>query len=241
LHSPLARLGLVFICLLQLGCASALVSPTADSFPLATPTDRPNVPLRYVALGDSTVEGIGATRPEYSYVGRLHIRLQERYPQVELTNLGVGGATSADVVRDQLPRAVALRPQLITLSIGPNDLTQGVLLESYSRNLDTIFSTLREAGISLVVVNLLPDLSLAPTFSAEDRALVGQLTVAFNQVLRTQGERYGVILVDLYAGSQEEVPDAPSLIASDLYHPSDAGYARWADYFWAEIEPRLPG
>jgi lysophospholipase L1-like esterase len=88
-------------------------------------------------------------------------------------------------------------------------------------------------------VNLLPDLSLSPLFNDTDRALVGQLTLAFNQVLQVLGQRYGATIVDLYAASQEEVPNAPTLLSGDQYHPSDEGYARWADYFWREIEPRL--
>ncbi len=42
------------------------------------PRDRQQ-PLHYVALGDSTVYGVGASSPEYTYVGRLHARLWEIY------------------------------------------------------------------------------------------------------------------------------------------------------------------
>ena len=65
------------------------------------PADR-DASLVYVALGDSTVEGVGASSPAASYVGRLHARLRRVYPNARLVNLGVAGATSADVRAGQL-------------------------------------------------------------------------------------------------------------------------------------------
>ena len=91
-----------------------------------------------MALGDSTVEGVGASSAAANYVGRLHARLRVVYPTAQVVNLGVGGATSADVLRRQLDRAIALRPRLITLSIGPNDITTRVPVAEYERNLDVI-------------------------------------------------------------------------------------------------------
>src|SRR5882724_10810737 len=77
----------------------------------------------YVALGDSTVEGVGATSPDRNYVALLYERLRAVYPRARVVNLGAGGATSADVLLRQLDRAIGLRPDLVTLSIGPNDIT----------------------------------------------------------------------------------------------------------------------
>jgi lysophospholipase L1-like esterase len=37
-----------------------------------------------------------------------------------------------------------------------------------------------------------------------------------------------------------EVPRRPELIGADGYHPSDAGYARWAELMWDGIARRLP-
>jgi lysophospholipase L1-like esterase len=31
----------------------------------------------------------------------------------------------------------------------------------------------------------------------------------------------------------------PELIGADGYHPSDEGYARWAELMWAAIEGRI--
>ncbi len=61
----------------------------------------------------------------------------------------------------------------------------------------------------------------------------------FNDVLRRQGERYGVELVDLYTASQRETPQHPEWLSGDAYHPSDAGYARWAEIMWEGVAARM--
>jgi lysophospholipase L1-like esterase len=68
---------------------------------------------------------------------------------------------------------------------------------------------------------------------------VGGLTVRFNEALARAARSYGVEVVDLYAASRAEIPRRPELIAADGYHPSDQGYARWAELLWAGIERRL--
>jgi lysophospholipase L1-like esterase len=205
----------------------------------ALPEDRA-APLVYVALGDSTVEGVGASRTELNYVSRLHASLRTVYPNARLVNLGVAGATSADVIASPLERALALHPDLVTLSIGPNDITGRVPVETFERNLDTILGRLARETRAVIVLNLLPDLAVTPRFArSRARDAVGRQTVAFNEALTRRARAYGVEPVDLYAPSRDEVPRRPELVWSDGYHPSDAGYARWAELLWKGVEARI--
>jgi len=197
--------------------------------------------VRYVALGDSTVEGVGASRPELNYVSRIHARLQERYPAARVRNLGVGGATSADVRADQLGPAVELHPNLVTLSVGPNDITQGVPVQEYEQNIRSVLQTLAGKTSAMIVVNLLPDLAVTGRFrGSRHEERVAQLSEQFNSVLRRAAEDHDAEVVDLYTASREEVPRRPELLSADGYHPSDAGYARWAELMWQGIAKRMP-
>ena len=200
----------------------------------------PGASLLYVALGDSTVEGVGASSPDATYVARLHARLRGVYPRAGVINLGVGGATSRDVVADQVERAILLRPQLVTLSVGPNDITEQVPVTEYEANVDTILRRLTAETRAVVVANLLPDLAVTPRFRGRDSTPeVARLTVQFNEALRRQASRHGVELVDLYTASRTEVPLRPELVGRDGYHPSDLGYARWAELLWTGVERRI--
>jgi lysophospholipase L1-like esterase len=227
-----ALLGL-FVLPLLVAC-----SPSAGEM-RRLPADR-QAPVVYVALGDSTVEGIGASSAEATYVGRLTARLRAVYPAARSVNLGVAGATSADVLEVQLHRAVQLAPDLVTLSVGPNDITGRVPVERYEANVRAILERLGRETRAVVVVNLIPDLAVTPRFRGrpEERA-VAQATVAFNEALRRAARAHRAEVVDLYGPSREEVPRRPELIAGDGYHPSDAGYARWADLMWTGVQRRL--
>lgn len=220
--------------------AVAACSAAGRVRPPMLPTDR-SAPLLYVALGDSTVEGIGASRADLTWVSRLHARLRSIYRAATVTNLGVGGATSEDVVADQLSPAIDRRPQLVTLAIGPNDITAGVAVERFELNVTTIFRRLATETEAVVVATLLPDLAVTPRFRGTPReAVVGEATVRFNEVLRRKGRARGVTLVDLYGPSRDEVPTHPEFVAADGYHPSDEGYARWAALVWQGVLSRIP-
>ncbi len=229
--TPWVRRVLVPLALVLMGCST--------SEPRRLPTDR-QTSLVYVALGDSTVEGVGATAPERTYVAALHARLRQRYPAARAENLGVAGATSVEVLASQVPRAVELRPHLVTLSVGPNDITGRVLVHQFEGNVDKTLAALRPTG-AVLVVNLIPDLAVTPRFRlGPEREIVGRFTVQFNDALKRQARQHDAEVVDLYGPSQAEVPGRPQLVAGDGYHPSDAGYARWAELMWQGIERRIP-
>jgi len=194
----------------------------------------------YVALGDSTVEGIGASSAAANYVGRLGTRLRNRYPRARTVNLGVAGATSYDVLEVQIGDAIALRPHLITLSIGPNDITAKVPVETYAENLEAILGRLARETDAVIVVNLLPDLAVTPRFRNRSTApLLARLSADFNDVVARTAKRHGALVVDVYTASRREVPEHPELLAADGYHPSDLGYARWAELMWDAVRTRL--
>lgn len=216
--------------------AAGCLTKAADRVARTLPADCA-APVRYVALGDSTVEGIGASSADRTYVAHLYRRLRARYANARVENLGASGAMSADVLRTQLDRAVALEPDLVTVSVGPNDLTGGVRVEAYARNLEAILGRLASETGAVVVVNLLPDLAVTPRFRGTDREDgAGRLSLRFNQALAGTARHHGVEIVDLYTASRDEVPRRPYLVASDGYHPSDQGYQRWAELMWDRIE-----
>lgn len=227
-------LALVALAALVAGCAG-----NEGDHVRRLPRDK-NAPLLYVALGDSTVEGVGASHPGAEYVARVHAKLRSIYPRAGLVNLGVGGATSLDVLDDQLERAILLRPRLVTLSVGPNDITGRVPVATYDRNVDTIIGRLTRESTAVIVVNLLPDLAITPRFRGqESTAEIGRLTVQFNDVLTRVARTYDVEIVDLFRPSRAEIPTHPELLGADGYHPSDRGYERWAELVWGGITRRL--
>jgi len=190
-------------------------------------------PIVYVALGDSTGFGVGAR--EGGYVKRLFDRINERRPTSTLLNLCVSGATTDDLVRGQLDRAVELNPDLVTVGIGINDIGHGLTLEQFSKNYETILSTLKEKTHAQIVVTNLPDVSSAPRIPDSMRSTYQRQIDQFCQRLVEIAERHGVTIFDIYTITKDELPSHPEYFSNDGFHPSDEGYELWATQMWPTV------
>src|SRR5262245_32662206 len=82
---------------------------------------------RYVALGDSSTEGLDDPEPTGGFRGwadRLAEHVATHQSGVEYANLAIRGRLTAQIVAEQLPVALALKPDLATVLAGMNDLFQ---------------------------------------------------------------------------------------------------------------------
>ena len=191
-------------------------------------------PIVYVALGDSTGSGVGARNG--GYVLRLFNRLVELRPGSKLTNLCVSGATTEDLVRNQLQRGVEINPDLVTIGIGINDIGHGLTIEQFARNYEEILSTVQHKTHARIVVTNIPDISSAPRIPGPMRREYQQQIIRFNERLEEIAKRHGVTIFDMYTISKDELPSHPEYFSSDGFHPSDSGYELWAEQMWPTIE-----
>lgn len=190
-------------------------------------------PIVYVALGDSTGAGVGAR--EDGYVARLFKKILERRPGSKLSNLCVSGATTAEVVRGQLAKGVAMNPDLVTVGIGINDIGHGLTLEEFSENYETILSTLKEKTRAQIVVTNIPDISSAPRIPGVLRNHYQQLINQFCRRLEEIAKQHSVTICDIYTITNQELPSHPEYFSSDGFHPSDQGYELWATKMWPTV------
>jgi lysophospholipase L1-like esterase len=168
-------------------------------------------------------------------VARLFKRLEEQRPDSKLSNLCVSGATSADVVRDQLERGVALNPDLVTVGVGINDIGHGLTLEQFSTNFEEILSTLKEKTHATIVVTNLPDISSAPSIPGPMRSDYQRQIEEFCKRLEEIAKRHEVTIFDVYTITKQELPSHPEYFSVDGFHPSDRGYELWAEQMWPAV------
>ena len=107
---------------------------------------------RYVALGDSFTEGIGDPRPhgrERGWADRVAETLAHDSADFEYANLAIRGRRLAGIVEEQVPQAVALRPDLISFAGGVNDaLRRNWDLTAMAEILDNGLALLAGTGTS---------------------------------------------------------------------------------------------
>ena len=224
---PLAALLLVACGTAAEPVASA--SPTGSASPEPSPIVTPDPGLRrvrYVALGDSFTIGTSVAPTE-----RWPEQLAARLPELELVaNLGVNGFTSADVIEVELPQLPPLRPELVTLLIGVNDVVQYVPEPVYRGNVADILDELvRRVGADRVLVVTTPDYTVTPAGADYGDPATQAAAIRRNNAINTElATARGIAVIDIYDISLRAATDR-SLVADDGLHPSGAQYALWVE------------
>ncbi len=177
---------------------------------------------RWIVLGDSMSQGVGASAHDAGWVGVLADRLRADGDDLAVLNLSATGARTPDVVDLQLPVLERLPAQghdaptpLITVMVGSNDLFGG--REAREALPDAMASLVEQVPPGTVVTTLPQPAGAAGRANAHVEAAAARGRVRMLD-LRTTGPTS-------WRGR----------LASDFFHPNDAGYAAMAD----ALEPAL--
>lgn len=179
---------------------------------------------RYVAIGDSSTEGLQDLDDHGELRGwsfRLADRIARDQGRLLYANLAVRGATTRQIARDQLARAVAMKPDLATVFSGTNDvLRKRFEVREFLEDVRLIQRALRAEGatvLTFTLPDLTPLLPLARRLAPRIRAM--------NDAVREACAETGTRLLDF-----AELPLAtdPRLWNEDRIHANPAGHERIA-------------
>ena len=156
---------------------------------------------RYVAIGDSFTEGVGDDAPGLpngvrGWADRVAEELARINPQFEYANLAIRGRLLGQIEEEQIDHAVALEPDLVTISAGGNDLLRpGGDPDALSVRLDAMVTRLAANGATVVLFNG-PDIAMTPVL----RTIRGNLVWAFGYNLASLPLADAGLLNPLIAG-----------------------------------------
>jgi acyl-CoA thioesterase I len=178
----------------------------------------------WVALGDSTAQGLGAPGPRGGYVGQTLHQLQRKTGQPwRVLNLSVSGALLRDVLANQIP-LLPEAPDLVTCGIGAND----VLYSSPGR----LFSDLRTVLDAIPERTVVLDLPLPAGFWG----IVGRISVPYvARINRVIHEVAGKRTLPVAEISAHFTAPWAGKFSSDNFHPSQDGYRDWTRALVAAI------
>jgi lysophospholipase L1-like esterase len=180
---------------------------------------------RYVALGDSSTEGLEDPDGRGGYRGWA-TRLAEHVAQAQAepllyANLAVRGRKTHQLVEEQLAPALAMRPDLATVFAGTNDIIRrGFDLDAVMGHLGTLHRALRGVGATVLTITM-PDLSEVAPFARRVRPRLE----AFNAAVRALCAESGVLLLDV---ARFPVASDRRLWHEDRLHANSEGHARIA-------------
>jgi lysophospholipase L1-like esterase len=195
----------------------------------------PGPSLRTVWLGDSTAAGVGATHPDRALPRQVAARLGR---PVDVTSLAVSGDRIADVLADQVGALAALRPDVVLVSIGANDVVHLTRRDDFRADYERLIATVPD-GALLVVLGV-PDMGAPPRLAHPLRALAGWRGRQLAEVSEAVSGDAQAVYVDIAGETGPAMrADTGRFFAADRYHPSDAGYELWADAVLAQLAPAL--
>ena len=190
---------------------------------------------RYVAIGDSSTEGVDDPDGHGGYRGwsqRLAERLAVAQGGMLYANLAIRGRTTRRIRDEQLAPALAMRPDLATMFSGTNDVVAPRFdLGSVAADMEHMLHALVEGGATVLTFTL-PDLTPVMPLA---RPLAPRIR-AMNDALRSAAGRTGAILIDFAA---HPVATDPRLWSEDRIHANALGHQRIADALSHAL--RLPG
>ena len=190
---------------------------------------------RYVAIGDSTTEGLDDPDGRGGYRGwanRFAEAVALQQGSLLYANLAVRGLRTHTILERQLERALQMKPDLSTLVSGTNDVLRPRFdVNAYQRDVEYMQRALIAQGATVLTFTL-PDLSSVNASAAVARARVA----AMNAALREVSLDTGTIVVDL---ARHALAGDKRLWSVDRLHANALGHARIAAALADAIQ--LPG
>jgi lysophospholipase L1-like esterase len=177
----------------------------------------------FVALGDSFTEGLDDPRADQAgYLGwadRFAGMLAGQRPGLRYANLAVRGKLLREVAEEQIPQAIAMAPDLVSLAAGGNDLLRPRGdPDTLADHFDEAVRTLLMAGCQVVVFT-----GFDPRFPV--LRLIRGKVAAYNMHLRAIADRHQCLLVDLWSMRVLRYPHAWS---ADRLHLTPEAHERVA-------------
>lgn len=184
--------------------------------------------LTFVVLGDSTTVAQGG-----DYAKGIAISAAEHLAAshtVTYQNFGVSGARAAHVRKQQVTQAVQLRPDVVLVAVGANDVTHVTSLAAIDRDMRAIADALYAANPKVkIVITGAAAMGSVPRFPQPVRALMGQRTTAVNTVMRRVAGNKKLVFAPIAEKTGPAFAKNPKLFARDKFHPNTEGYQLWVD------------
>ena len=178
-------------------------------------------PVTVVAFGDSLTAGYGVPSEE-TYPRLLEAYLRREGHDSRVIAAGKNGETSGEAVT-RLNTILRLKPHIVIVETGVNDLFRGIDTDTTEKNLRKIVRSLKGSGIEVLLAGF--DFKRITSLDPDGR---------FTRLYRSLAADEDVALIPFFL---EGVAGVESLNLRDRVHPNGAGYRVVADNVLRHLLP----
>ena len=184
---------------------------------------------KYVALGDSLSAGVGSDSAKTTLVYLYAVNLGDKNTSIDVVNIAWPGDETIDVLNNQVPETIKMKPDYVTLFIGINDIHEKRSTAEFKQNYQTILNELMSKTDAQITVINLPYLGANNLITFPFSTILDFRTKQFNAIIASLVQNNSRIrLIDLYSSSKKSLNTDNANYAKDLFHPSAQGYLLWA-------------
>jgi len=180
-----------------------------------------------LAFGDSLLAGYGLPNGD-AYPARLETALRVRGVNARITNAGISGETTAEGLQ-RLPAVLdtqSVKPDLIIVSLGANDMFQSRPPAETRANLAGILRLLKQRGIPVLLLGMMAAPDLRADYARD-----------FNPIYPSLAHEFGVPLVPFFL---QPLVGKPDLLQDDKVHPTALGVEEMVAATVDDVSEALP-
>ncbi|TDD75521.1 SGNH/GDSL hydrolase family protein [Flavobacterium caseinilyticum] len=165
---------------------------------------------RIVFMGDSITEFWSTVHPEF-FIGQSYV------------NRGISGQTTPQMLLRFRADVIALRPNIVIIHAGVNDIAGNTGTMTTEMIRDNIFSMIELANshdIKVILGSVLPayDFPWRPNQDPIEKI------TALNEILKNYAKKNDIVYLDYYSAMADERKGLKSEFSNDGVHPNKAGY-----------------
>ena len=166
---------------------------------------------RVVFMGNSITEGWLNKSPDFFNTNNY-------------INRGISGQTTPQMLLRFRQDVVELKPSIVVILAGINDIAQNTgpySIEATSGNIFSMCELAHQNGIQVIICSVLPTIDF-PWRSGLEPA---QKVINLNNILKSYASQNKITYVDYYSAMVNEQMGLTEELCSDGVHPNEAGYA----------------
>src|SRR5690625_2837981 len=129
---------------------------------------------------------------------------------------------SREIRATQLEKAIAWKPDLVSLIAGGNDVLEGHWNHlQYREGMEFIIQQIKNSADVQIITSTLPDFTLRLPLSSEKKQMIKSQSLQANEIIQSLSEQYNLCLIDFWNHSLSK---DPTIWSRDGIHPNSVVY-----------------